>query len=61
MTDDPDPSNHVLRFPLSRTTPPGPAQPSCELGYGAMAELIGIPREQTTGHWFSRCNGIWYG
>lgn len=59
MTDDA--AKQVLRFPLSRAAPPGPAQPARDLGYGSMAELIGIPREQTTGHWFSRCNGIWYG
>ena len=29
--------------------------------YGALAELLGMPREQTTGHWCSRCRKIWYG
>lgn len=32
-----------------------------QLGFGAMAKLLGPPIEQTTGHWCSRCQGIWYG
>lgn len=61
MTERSDNPNKVLRFPLSRASPPGSARAPLELGYGTMAELIGIPREQTTGHWCSRCQGIWYG
>ncbi len=54
-------ASHVVRFPQSRVSPPSANQPVRDLGYGAMSELIGIPREQTTGHWCSRCHGIWYG
>ena len=61
MTDDADTPNRVLRFPHSRVTPPSAVPRPRELGYGALAEQIGIPRRQMTGHWCSRCNGIWYG
>ena len=58
---DPEATNQVVRFPWSRVCPAGGNQPVRELGYGNLSELIGIPREQTTGHWCSRCQGIWYG
>ena len=61
MTSDADPPERVVRFPLSRTSPASATSPPRELGYGALAEQIGIPRQQATGHWCSRCNGIWYG
>ncbi len=32
-----------------------------ELGHYWVAKLFGMPREQTTGHWCSRCQMIWYG
>ena len=54
-------SGQIVRFPFSRISPQAANQPVRELGYGAMSELIGIPQEQTTGHWCSRCQGIWYG
>ena len=66
MTDDDSKSDaevagQVVRFPWSRVSPASANQTVRELGYGVMSELIGIPREQTTGHWCSRCQGIWYG
>ena len=66
MTDDDSKRDaeivgQVVRFPQSRVSPASANQPIRELGYGVMSELIGIPREQTTGHWCSRCQGIWYG
>ena len=61
MTDGVDQPNQVIRFPQSRVTPAGSSQQLRELGYGTLSELIGIPREQTTGHWCSRCQGIWFG
>jgi hypothetical protein len=54
------PPAEVISFPFSRVAPPhsDAMQP---VTYGAFAELFGIPREQTTGHWCSRCRIIWYG
>jgi len=49
----------VLRFPLARTRPGGPA--AADLGPSRLARSIGLPRHQLTGHWCSRCRGIWYG
>jgi hypothetical protein len=51
----------VVKFPHSRVAPAGSTEPVRLLGYGAFADLIGMPREQTTGHWCSRCKGIWFG
>ncbi len=50
----------VVAFPFSRVKPvQSTAQPD-EI-FGAFAETFGMPREQTTGHWCSRCQMIWYG
>ncbi len=51
----------IIRFPQSRTTPAGAKRPPKNLGLGPMAKVLGAPGEQTTGHWCSRCQGIWYG
>jgi len=51
----------VIQFPQSRVSPPGAGKPVKQLGPGRMASLIGAPERQTTGHWCSRCRGIWYG
>lgn len=32
-----------------------------ELGTTALARQLGLPDEQLSGHWCSRCHGIWYG
>ncbi|MDX8449819.1 MULTISPECIES: hypothetical protein [Mesorhizobium] len=56
-----DQGTTVLRFPQSRVLPSGHAEPTRYLGLGAMAKVIGAPEHQTTGHWCSRCRGIWYG
>ena len=53
--------SQVVRFPYSRVAPSPSTQPAKFLGYGAMAQLIGVPDRQTTGHWCCRCSGIWYG
>lgn len=53
-------AGRIVRFPQSRVTPAA-AAPGRVLGFGAMAATLGIPRHQTTGHWCSRCRGIWYG
>ncbi len=49
----------LLRFPLSRTRPGG--APAADLGISRLARAVGIPTRQLTGHWCSRCRGIWYG
>ena len=54
-------SSEVVRFPQSRVSPTGAAKPAKVLGAGKMAELLGAPAHQTTGHWCSRCQGIWFG
>lgn len=51
----------VLRFPLSRTTPAGSAGGFKDLGTGAVARHLGMTKGQMTGHWCSRCHGIWFG
>ncbi|MER8465830.1 hypothetical protein [Mesorhizobium sp. M1396] len=51
----------VVRFPQSKVTPPGANNPTRNLGLGKIARAIGASERQTTGHWCSRCRGIWYG
>lgn len=55
------PGAAVICFPQSRVLPSGHAEPTRYLGFGAMATAIGAPEHQATGHWCSRCKGIWYG
>lgn len=55
-------TENVVRFPLSRAAPVTEAfDPDLPAVYGAMAKTIGIPVEQTTGHWCSYCRQIWFG
>lgn len=51
----------IVRFPQSRVSPPGAGKPAAYLGLGPMAKVLGAAEEQATGHWCSRCQGIWYG
>lgn len=51
---------HVLKFPASRTNPPGSGG-FTNIGTGAMARALGMREGQMTGHWCSRCRGIWFG
>jgi len=51
----------VVPFPFSRVTPAQSGQSEGPAPYGEFANVIGAPREQTTGHWCSRCRKIWYG
>jgi hypothetical protein len=63
MTDaehEKDRTASVIRFPQSRVAP-GAIRPAKHLGLGRMASILGTPERQTTGHWCSRCQGIWYG
>ena len=61
-SDSNDKQGDVTRFPQSRGRPPGVSTEGFKvLGIGGMAEILGSPVEQTTGHWCSNCRGIWYG
>jgi hypothetical protein len=52
----------VVPFPFSRTAPASEGfDPDQPMIYGAMAKAMGLPREQTTGHWCSFCQQIWFG
>ncbi len=65
MSDAEDDANkpdaEVLRFPQSRVRLPGSEEPLKIIGTSPLAGVLGAPSEQTTGHWCSRCQGIWYG
>jgi hypothetical protein len=60
-SDAPGPSAEVIAFPSARVTPPRGEQTTGAVTYSTFARLLGMPREQTTGHWCSRCRMIWYG
>ena len=59
--DDAGRSADVIAFPVSRVTPARNVEATEPVIYGALAQLLGVPREQTTGHWCSRCRMLWYG
>ena len=54
-------ASRVLKFPASRTTPPSSSGGFTDLGVGAMARALNMRDSQMTGHWCSRCHGIWFG
>jgi hypothetical protein len=60
-SDDSRGGGAVVAFPFSRLRPKGPLGPARDLGLGKMAQTLGLPREQMSGHWCSRCKGIWFG
>ncbi len=51
----------IIAFPHSRVSPQAAGSSFNDLGHGKMSEKYGIPREQLSGHWCSRCEGIWFG
>ena len=53
--------NNIFAFPFSKVPPKTSGQPYKNLGEGKMSETLGVPKEQTSGHWCSRCKGIWFG
>jgi hypothetical protein len=59
--DDAQDPAEVLRFPQSRTTPAGSKGGFKNLGIGAMARHLGMTDSHMTGHWCSRCQGMWFG
>jgi hypothetical protein len=63
MSDD-DPSastTKLLAFPQARVRPPQNPGGFADLGISILAQRMGLPQRQGTGHWCSRCQGIWYG
>jgi hypothetical protein len=58
--DNGDSKPAVVRFPQSRVGLTS-RKPFKELGPGPLSQTLGLPTEQTTGHWCRYCRGIWYG
>jgi hypothetical protein len=52
---------NIVPFPQSRVPPAGSSGGYKDLGASDLARRLGAPRHQGTGHWCSRCGGIWYG
>ena len=48
-------------FPDSFMTPPSAPGGFTDLGVTPLVRQLGLPPEQTNGHWCSRCEGIWFG
>lgn len=66
MSDESDPEKkqsdaEIVQFPQSRVPPAGSNVTFKELGLSALSQSLGLPERQATGHWCSRCHGIWYG
>jgi hypothetical protein len=59
--DEADEPGAVVRFPFSRTPPKATPGGFTDLGTGAMARRLGMRRAGMTGHWCSRCRGVWFG
>lgn len=51
----------VVAFPHSRVSPQPVDKTYKDLGVGNMGDKYGLPKEQLSGHWCSRCEGIWFG
>jgi len=64
-SDDTEKGNHtsenIVAFPHSKVSPTGFGERYEELGMGKMADTLGAAIEQQSGHWCSRCKGIWFG
>jgi hypothetical protein len=59
--DDPKKPGAVLPFPSSRTPPKSTPGGFTDLGTGALARHLGMRQSGMTGHWCSRCRGVWFG
>lgn len=55
------PAAEIIRFPQTRVPVASAAKPFKQLGSSQFSARFGSPRRQATGHWCSRCGGIWYG
>lgn len=60
-SDETPPGGEVIRFPQSRVGIRAAAKPFKQLGTSLFSARFGTPERQATGHWCSRCRGIWYG
>ena len=58
MTEEP---GRVIRFPQSRVPGSGKRRPVKDLGLTKLARLIDPTGRGASGHWCSRCEGVWYG
>ena len=56
----PNGAGRVVPFQQSRVAPPR-AKGARELGLTSLALRLGLDTGHLTGHWCSRCVGIWYG
>jgi len=61
MNDGERRDSAIIRFPQSRVPPAGSNKPLRQLGRSKLAVRFGTPERQATGHWCSKCEGIWYG
>ena len=51
----------IIAFPNPRAQTKSENREFHNLGEGKMAVTLGAAKEQQTGHWCSRCQGIWFG
>jgi hypothetical protein len=51
----------IVRFAQTRARVAGADKPFKQLGNSQFSARFGSPGRQATGHWCSRCRGIWYG
>jgi hypothetical protein len=56
----PEEASRVVQFHHSRVAPPR-SKDARELGVTLLAQQLRLETEHLTGHWCSRCVGIWYG
>lgn len=50
-----------LRFPHAPRAPRATRGGFRDLGITPLARQLGLSHEQTSGHWCSRCQGVWFG
>ena len=50
----------VFQFPLTAGQTDQPAA-FLDLGVTPLARQLGLTTEQLSGHWCSRCQGLWFG
>lgn len=51
----------MLPFPQTRVKLTSARRPYTDLGLSPQARQLSAPERQSTGHWCSRCQGIWFG
>lgn len=54
-------AGRVVPFPQSLTSPPRTPGGFRDLGKTPLAKQLGLTTDQLSGHWCSRCEGIWFG